>query len=525
MTQVCQALHGLTDLDPAAQAKVSATEVASSTVKVSVLLADGRAAERHVASPSRLLPTLEALMVVPKLPRKAEAAPQGAAEMKVAMLTPDAELSQARPAPEARGETIASSLNTRVGREAAMGDQHFESQAQAAQRPTQKAAASRAATMISNASPGANAERTARTNTSARVDGDRVAGNQRLETQSNAVPGSRKQAELATTSNAVPTLEANAASASTSSARIDGENAAVNQRVKLEANTLPGSPKQPEAAKISNAVPTLEANAASASNSSAHIDGENAAGGQRVNPESTAPLGSQKQPETANIPNAVRSRDVNAASASGGARVNIGTNETTRLDGGLSTGDPVRRPLRRDEATTISDAQPSPLPTLDDARFEIGADIGARIGRDIAIGPQLFGNFHLAAWRLGAAVRWDTGSIMRLANAGDPGGPGDRRDRSQALVAELQAARHFNLWRLGLDLGVSPRLGVLLPTGQLDVRGGVFARFGFRLGTVNFFAVLDTELASPSFSNGAGPPGGPPVFTGGIALGAAWYGL
>ncbi len=69
VSKVCSELGHLNDLDPAAQAKL--TTVAP-RVKVSVRLNDGRTAERRLTNPARLLPTLEALMVLPRLPRRTD---------------------------------------------------------------------------------------------------------------------------------------------------------------------------------------------------------------------------------------------------------------------------------------------------------------------------------------------------------------------------------------------------------------------------------------------------------------------
>ncbi len=79
------------------------------------------------------------------------------------------------------------------------------------------------------------------------------------------------------------------------------------------------------------------------------------------------------------------------------------------------------------------------------------------------------------------------------------------------------------MWRLGLDVGASPRLAVALPVGRFDLRGGVFARVGYRVGAFNLFASLDGEIGRASFSN-ASLPGSPVGFTGGLSLGAAWLG-
>ncbi len=180
--------------------------------------------------------------------------------------------------------------------------------------------------------------------------------------------------------------------------------------------------------------------------------------------------------------------------------------------------EPVRRPLRPLESQPMIATRSDDNPSANDATassFELGAAFGARVGRDMTWSPQLFANYHLAAWRLGAALRWDPS-----LDEPEPFGP-NRGARRQTFVGELQLARHFEVLKLGLDVGVSPRLALSLPTTRVDFRGGAFARIGVRVGDVNFFAVLDGEIARPP-----GLASSTPVeLTGGIALGAAWLGL
>ena len=182
--------------------------------------------------------------------------------------------------------------------------------------------------------------------------------------------------------------------------------------------------------------------------------------------------------------------------------------------------EPPRTPLRPVASAPMIAAQPSE-PLHAEARaihFEFGADVGARIGRDVAVGTQLFGSFHLAAWRLGAAVRWDPASPASTPQQfnGSPSG----RATTQTFVGEIQFARHLTLWQLGIDVGVSPRLAVT-SQARVDFRGGAFARIGYRLGAVTLFAALDTELSRPG-ANALGGPRSPVGFSGGLALGAAW---
>jgi hypothetical protein len=189
--------------------------------------------------------------------------------------------------------------------------------------------------------------------------------------------------------------------------------------------------------------------------------------------------------------------------------------------------EPVRHPLQKvdfSEAPVMRSTEAPPLAPTDanDTRLEIGADVGARFGRDVVLGPQLFANFHLAAWRLGAAVRWDAGALNHPAQGIDRRLPGTQP--TQTVVGEIQLGRHFTLWQLGLDVGVSPRLGLVFPLHEVDFRGGAYARIGYRLGALNLFAVLDTEVSRATFSNLASP-NSPIGFTGGLALGAAWFGL
>lgn len=179
--------------------------------------------------------------------------------------------------------------------------------------------------------------------------------------------------------------------------------------------------------------------------------------------------------------------------------------------------EPVRRPLRPLESPPMISAPPDDSPRAIDAaqaNFELGAAFGARIGRDMAFSPQVFANYHIADWRLGAALRWDPSF-----DEPEPFGP-NRGGQRQTFVGELQLARHFDVFKLGVDLGVSPRLALTLPTARVDLRGGAFARIGVRVGDVNFFAVLDGEVARTPGLN----PASPFELTGGIALGAAWLG-
>jgi hypothetical protein len=190
-----------------------------------------------------------------------------------------------------------------------------------------------------------------------------------------------------------------------------------------------------------------------------------------------------------------------------------------------------RRPLKVEGAapTLIAEADAGALDAGPKAgRWELGASVAGRFGHDVGISPAVYGQLHLGPWRLGAGARWETDPAPE-APQGVPGAP-QGRPALQSLGVDLALARHFEVWRLGLDTGVGPLVVIdflnqpngLTPMSP-DLRAAAFARLGYRLGRFNLFAQLDAEL-SPGRLAAVGPRA-QSSWELGAGFGFGWVGL